>query len=902
MQLKKLKVVVKNNFGKKYVWPWYVLLVTGIALSGLFPWLMVCRSCWKSKKKQTVLFVLVLNMVVYIFISWFFLTSKIVWWQLACFNYVFNFIWALSAWVFQNRFIGTADKRYILNQWRKWIWPLASGLIVAIGIAILISIPIEYSNRAQMLKVYYVQGQKTILWDFLKYAFLGIPIGLILGLWWAGEGRNFKIGRVITFGYALMLTIIWYIGLIGLFYLLSHKGISQGKVFSSKVAWALIPPWIDGFPKYAAMIEKYVGLSLLLVVPLLLGAPARIRDFWKKSLLIPLSFFCAMPFMFTGNDCRETIQDQVVYQTSSPNKHEKSAAYRQLDLILARYPQHQKWPYLADKLAGFYYKQGQHEKAEKLYQEIIDKYEGTYQYYWSVKSARTMLKSKKAGASPAEVTIEIPIIDYEQYLTHNWMAVLSLMRYWEGAALAESEIKIKLKTLSISEDKIDLNPLTNLAKVDDVVRSFGYEFLIVRAEYNKIKKLVSAQIPVLHQSYYDLNIIFGFDQTRDTLYGYNFACLSDRIKKEARKEAKEILSIKKEGHGKTKDRLIRIAGEAYLEWPRDYWTEPFLSYRGSLMAVLFPAAKRDLIAAALDTSWDDVKKESDGYLAALIGKSYLDHADPVNAIKWAKKSAKKTDNALPLHIACLANMFWEERYKGIHSKIKIQDSFPALAEVIDYFTQTDNRAFIEQAKQRFQKDLQTSKISWAMVNDYIDMLDNDPIDAKIIIHTMKKSLAVNPSYAYYWRLLANTYERTGNISEVVKALKNAVSCDPLDYKTKLRLAYNHILLEQYTQAQAVLDKTELSEIKFDADLQFCLGAIAQWQDKTAKAIRYYKKATQMCQYNPVYFQKYGKLLMQQGKEEKAKEILEWASTIKVPDAIKKKTELLWTEIKKKENP
>ncbi|MCK4248352.1 MAG: hypothetical protein KAX15_01075, partial [Candidatus Omnitrophica bacterium] len=437
---------------------------------------------------------------------------------------------------------------------------------IVAGTTVLMSIPIAFGNRFEMAKSYYVQGQKTVLWDFLKYLFAGLPFGLILGLWWAGEGRRFNISRVITFFYGLLLTLICWTGLLWFLFFLIYKGVSPSNPFASGSNLTVIPPWLHGFRSYIFKIESFDMLSLL-VLPLLLGAPTRIRDFWKRSLLIPLAFLCALPIFFTSPGFWNCVQHQFTYQRHSADVSQKAAAYKHINLILKRYPRHHKWPVMADKLAGFYYKEGQYDKAKALYQEIIDKYSDSYKFYWRVISARTMLKNKKFGTAFSGVELQIPMIDYETYLTHNWMSVLSVIRYWEGPDRTESEVKIKLKTLSLTTDKIGLNPLTSLAHVDDAVRSLGYECLILPAELDTVKDLISARVPIIYNNYRTLEIIFGFDQTRSVLYGYDFEHLSKRIKKEARKESKEILAIKKEGQGKTKDLLTHIANEAYFEHP-----------------------------------------------------------------------------------------------------------------------------------------------------------------------------------------------------------------------------------------------------------------------------------------------------------------------------------------------
>ena len=115
---------------------------------------------------------------------------------------------------------------------------------------------------------------------------------------------------------------------------------------------------------------------------------------------------------------------------------------------------------------------------------------------------------------------------------------------------------------------------------------------------------------------------------------------------------------------------------------------------------------------------------------------------------------------------------------------------------------------------------------------------------------------------------------------------------PLDFEAKLRLAYGYVVLEQYADAKSVLETIDVSEIKFDADYPFCLGAIAEWEGDIKDALKKYEIAVEMRRYKPIYFLKYGKLLLQEGQQENAKKALEWAARIDAGEEIKQEAEKL----------
>jgi tetratricopeptide (TPR) repeat protein len=286
-------------------------------------------------------------------------------------------------------------------------------------------------------------------------------------------------------------------------------------------------------------------------------------------------------------------------------------------------------------------------------------------------------------------------------------------------------------------------------------------------------------------------------------------------------------------------------------------------------------------------------------LAALIGLSYLNHADPVHAVEWAKISAEKTNDPMPLYVAHLAKLFWESRGKKIQSKIRLQDQFPELAQIFTYFNEPENLAFLESARLRFEGDLNAHIVPWIILRTYIPMLErSDPIDLNLIIKAMRESLSIDPAHYEYWQVLANTYEWAEDIPGMVNALKGLISSRPSDFRAKLRLAYGHVLIGQYAAAKAILDETDPSKIKYDADYPFCLGAIAEWEGDVKEALERYEKAVEMRRYKPIYHLKYGKLLLKEGRNKKAKRLLEWAARIDAREEIKRDVERLLSNMGK----
>ena len=878
-------------------WPWYSLLLTGMALTGLFPWIMLAWAFERRKRRFMALSILLPNLLLFGLLSWATFMAPLLWWKLILVVYISNFVWSLAAWIVQKKMLGSAPRRYLLGEWKAWIAPVAIGVILGISMATLFAVVPATQKRVMMWSSHDSLDRTTILRDFLSYTPAGALVGLLLGIWWAGEHRTFRASRIIAFLAAFALTTTIWILMGFLLFFLIHKGafIGDSSCVSSP-SWNVIPSWSSGGVAHLSKLHTLNWLALL-IVPLFFTSVPRIRDFALRLLLIPLSFICLLPMLATDTQWWTGVQDQMIYELSSPNEKTRAAAHRWAELLLTRYPEHQQWPHIADKVAQYRYQQGQYEEAREFYHTIRERYQGSEQWHWTVRHAGTVLESPGFGKSAATQDLSIPLVDDESYLRANWMALLSLLRYWEGEATTESELKIRLKELSTSDDRIELYYLESLVDLDDAATNLGYELLLLPAEAETLKNLLSNGFPVLQRRYEAFHLIFGIDDTRGLVREYSFEKLSNRLKNEVRKETREILELEEEGRGKSRERLRRIRNEIYNEHELALWEEEVMQYSGPFIAAVFPAQERERLASALKKPVEELVRESDGFLAALIGLSYLEQADPKQALEWAETSAESLQSPLPLYIAHLAYTLVSSRTTRLKSALHLEEQFPELKEFVTYFNAPENIEFLDRARLRFETDLTSQTMPWFILDSYIALLDRDiPEQNKRIVTVLKKKLALNPAIPNYWTFLAENHEISGNTIEMVKALEGAISADPADFNAKLRLAYGYVLLERYGDAKALLQLIDSRQVWYNADYTFCLGAVAEWEGKEKKALTYYRNAIEMRRYTPLYHLKYGKLLLKSGENSAARKALEWAAKIDAGEIIAQKAQQLLATI------
>jgi hypothetical protein len=619
-------------------WPWYVLLATGYCMSGLLPWLLVLWAAFRRGNRRVAFYGLALNLTVYALLSLFMVEARTPWWWLSTLILGIDLIWAMSAWLFQRKIIGPAPARYIWSERSAWISPLLIGLIIGICLSIVTGIPDALTRRQEIRAAADILYRDSVLWVLLQNAYKGVPFGLLLGFWWAGERRRFSTSHVLTFLSAFCAAFLFFFAFGFLLVFVVTKGAVDASSFSQSPEWALMPPWIAGWPKVLLQMEEQHFASLL-VIPLLFGAAPRLRDFSKRLLWLPALLLFSLPFLYGDNEWWKIFQSQIIYDMSSPKEKTRAAGYEKADEMLVRYPDHLKWPSIAEAVARYRYQCGQFNAARALYQTIVRRFEGSNRWRREVKAAEAALGSVGFGDSARVVRLEIPMVDYENYLTHNWMALLSVIRYWEGPDVPESKVKMKLKPLSKSDDKIQFNPLVTMADLDDAVRSLNYQLTILPSNLTQARALISAGIPVVLVDKELFRVIYGFDAGRSASLYYGFNTLSPLTRQEGRKEAEEIVTLKVESHGESKDRFDRIRIEAENEYSGDFWEERNLGYRAPFMAVIYPESKAWEVADASGRSHEALISETRGYLAAFIGLAFLQHADPVQAFEWAKISS-----------------------------------------------------------------------------------------------------------------------------------------------------------------------------------------------------------------------------------------------------------------------
>ncbi len=859
--------------------PWYVHLLCGYALTGAFCWLLVAGMCRRNGQRRTAGVIVGINALLLSAMIWSAIRLEMAWWRLDSLIIALNLVWALSAWGMQYVRFGPTRRRYRPAEWRRWMSPVCIGVLLGLGFAVSTAVMPAIGERVLAMREGAAAMRSVVLLDFFRNLVPGLAVGFLAGAWWAGEGR-FTVSHVVSFLMGVVLVFATESLIFGLAALLINGGDGASLKLFASGAWALIPGRLHGWQRFINTIETFDYLAFI-PIGMLFGAPGRIRDFLKRSaVIVPLMALLAISFSFASRAGWMMLQGPILHQTASADDPARAAAYHRLGRMLARYPDHAQWPYLAARLADFHYSRGDFEISGKLYRQIIDRFSDSNQWKAQVSMSRAILAEPMFGKSSQGARLSIPMVDYQDYLSQNWMALLATVRYWQTEEIPVSELFIHLRDVSRNDSAIQLPELTGLAELDDATAALGYELTLLPADAAAAKALLEAGFPVILPVYRTFYLLYGFDESRGVIRALCFGQLSGKTKSQAVGEAQEVLMLEAEGHGRTKDRMTRIRQEADTMWHLEQWRRGRLNDAAPWMAIVHPDQAHPGIAAALGRDEEDLHRTHRGLLAAMIALTYFDNADPMNCIRWARIAGRHVDAPIVQHAAHLGAELWRHRTERIGTAFRLEEKFAALDEVNRYLQTADVRKFVQAADARFKADQDAGRLGWPIRRRLLWLLDrNDPRQRAQMEPLLRENLATNPADAAQWRRLADLYAMDENPADRAWALSQASSADPRDADIALAWARACIRLNDPEQAEGILANIDTARVRRKADYPFCLGVVAEWRRQPRKALRYYARAIDMCRYRPEYFLRYGRLLMTLGEEAAAEKALTWAARI-----------------------
>lgn len=885
---------VPSDSGTLSPYPWYIHLVGGYALTGLFSWILVIRQLFRRGEKGLAWGFIIVNVLIYCAISWAAMFRQVPWIKLLLWDHGANLLWLASGWGFQRYHLGPAAPRYRPFAWKTRLSPFFTALLISGCFGVFCSIFPIMRIWGEMAASGDILDKRLLLEQFFLYVPSMLVYGLLVGIYWAGEPKKFTAAQPVAFLGGLLL----FYGTLAVVFQLFLFIFYGGNFYLSMIPW----PAISGDPgKIGDMLLSiqqgdHVGE---VVVGLLLCGAVSLRDFWKRSFaFIPLICLAVLPLSFLSAGLWQSIQGQFIHQMTSPDfaVREKGAAWAQT--LLTRYPQHDHWPEIALQVAEIRYEAGEHVAAGQLYESVVQQYENKARWRRQVALALAALDSQDYGRSDQRKEIELPPVGYEPYLSPNWMALLQMVRYWSGKEVTESQILIELKALSKSDEEISIDHIPDVAKLHDNAAQLGLDCWLIPTSLTSARALIAADIPFILPIDREFHLVSGYLEDRATFKAYGYQRISARLKKSDKEEAGEILFFKGEGKGNSEKLLAETARQASGEIPFSYYQTPEQLDKSPYMALIFPPEKGEEIAEVLQASGEQLRRQSKEVLGGYIALTAFQSADFIRSIQWARAASAYTEDPFPLHVAHLAKTLWESRDKSSVTSFELQKQFPELAAINEYMDSEEVVSFLARATARFNADLAAQHLSRPIRRHYGEFLDRStPEDLDTLIALYRHDLEIDPSERQTWLALVEALEWCEAPDQMVEALRGALDAGAWNDEIALRLLYAMLLHgEQGDAATKLFARISPANMKFNAHYFYCKGALAKLEGDTDTALTFYEKAISMRRYIPLYHLEYGKLLVQIGRKEEARKALQWAISIDDGVSVQKEAEKYLAEI------
>lgn len=858
--------------------PWYVHFFGGWSIGALFPWYLVCSQFFFRGRRKTALVLAAANLLLFALVCSAAFLAKVGWDILLLIVVPATVVWSASAWLVQRLVFGAAPGRYYPGEWRSWIAPVAIAVFLGIGLAVAIGAVPLIGERIRMYQSPDLLARKVILWDFFRFLPSSLLFSLPVGFWWAGERNRFSVAQPLGYFFGLIVSSALLSAMSALFYFLLWRGQLSG----AGAGWPVMPE-LQGGAKHLYFLLTH-DYSFYFAAPLLLGAVGRISQFWKRSLAIfPLLAVTVLLMGFYSPRLWQAYQSQILYEMSSENPARRAMAGAWAAVLLARFPEHDGWPEIACRLAGYHARQGDSRAAHTLYAEVLERTRDSPRWFRQAALAEAAL-----GATPAAeerpVALAIPSLPYESYMTGNWMALLRNLRFYEGRTGSEADTLIRLKDISTDAEKIKLEAMPTLAELDDNAATLGYQVLLLPSELPVVKRLIASGIPVIQPVKHSFYLLSGIDPGRAVVTGANYDRIQDGLKKEDKEgvAAGQPLFADRDRSGAGPSRVDILAA---AELPFSFWQDPRQSDFASPdhaphMAVVFPPRQRQQVVDVLGGEERLLQERSTAALTALIGLAALNCGDVIQAVSWAQRGYELGGDPFALRIAHLADLLWQSRRQQLAHALHLEKRFPRLEDIDRFLADPPIREFLGLAGAQFERDFTDGRLDWLSRRQYRDFLDiSDGRDRQRLIAVTEHDLRLEPDSREDWLFLAGLYEWQKDLGKTAAAYRGALAADTWSDGLAVKLAYLLIREGRHGEAAQLLARIDKDEVKYQPDYYYCLAAVADRNQDFAGAAGYYEKAIEMRRYDSHYHLDYARMLDRLGEGERARRLEGWSSRL-----------------------
>ena len=130
--------------------PWYVLLATGVLLTGFVAWALVIRALYNAGKRRMAYGLIAINAVIGITLFFGGMTIRLEWWKTELLVMFIDIAWTIAAIAVYQRIPGRTMSLFHVFAWKKMLVPLASAAILGFCLGVTMAIPLAMTQHGAL--------------------------------------------------------------------------------------------------------------------------------------------------------------------------------------------------------------------------------------------------------------------------------------------------------------------------------------------------------------------------------------------------------------------------------------------------------------------------------------------------------------------------------------------------------------------------------------------------------------------------------------------------------------------------------------------------------------------------------------------------------------------------------
>jgi len=854
------------------LYPWYVHGILGFLLSPIVPWMLVFHALWHSSRKKALASAVLLNLVAGACIYFFCKYAVFPWWTLSVILILLIILWSMAAALFQRIVLGPASaflKRAVFRH-------VISYLFICVLMACCIGFSVSLFTMFGQTAVMEANGfdRVSILWGAFRGVLLALPFGILAAFGLAGIGERLRPTGLIAAiaGCACSIGVIFLSGY-GL------NALFVGDFFPAGITLEQIIPRGDASPMRWMLEYDSIELWFLVVIlALFFCGTASFGQFFKRIGIVLLSILWLFPTFSAEPSFSPQLQKRILSDLSHPNQKIRLNANKALGRFLSLYPGHSYWSVLALRNADMWYETGYTNKARVMWKDIVARGSAAGKDAKQVSLAGESLAGTAVSGPGDSAVIDIPLLDYEEYLDETWMAFMNVIHYWEHASTDESKIKMRLKPFSEKDNSLSLAKNPSSAILDDIARSWGYRVSYIPVSSTTLKVVIRSKFPVLYPVFSTPALCYGFEDRRSRLHTYWFS----RLSKQSRTKEPSAVDIISPDSLRTKPalRLERMAFECRSDRNLRQLDSLICGYSEPVAMVIYPDSLHGAVARCSGMRPEKLDSFSEGFRSILIGLDYIDKKNPQKALAWFGRARSYSARPFADYGEYLSFLQWKDQRSSVLGNLKLDRYLAPLARYNDAFSSAKTRRRLDSCGLLFKKARTSGYLPAPISSRYLETIHlSSASERRTGIAWAQRELAINPGNTVRWRWLSEAAAWEGDSTLQMKACSTFVSLVPDHVQMRLALAGLLVRFGDIDKADESLSFLETDSVTSSPDYLFCLGAIAEHKGSLAEAEGFYKTCCAIRRYDPKYFIAHARVCSKLGKENDNKKDLDWAANI-----------------------